>query len=63
MQFIQKLINNNVHLKLHNVINHYDLNHKTGKKKSSANSSVLYDVGETFNLVNDRLTSQRARFG
>ena len=26
MQSIQKLINNNVHLKLHNIINHYDLN-------------------------------------
>ena len=32
---IQKLINNNVHPKLHNVINHYDLNKITGggKKK------------------------------
>ena len=26
MQSIQKLINNNVHLKLHNVISNYDLN-------------------------------------
>ena len=26
MQSTQKVINNNAHLKLHNVINHYDLN-------------------------------------
>ena len=26
MQSIQKLVNNNVHSKLHNIINHYDLN-------------------------------------
>ena len=31
-QSIQKQINNNVHLKLHHAINHYDLNKVTGKK-------------------------------
>ena len=30
---IQKMINNNVHLKLHNVINHHDLNKIIGEKK------------------------------
>ena len=33
MQCTQKLINNNVHLKLHNVINYYDLNKIIGGKK------------------------------
>ena len=36
MQSIQKLINNNVHLKLHNVINHYDLNKIIEQKKRIA---------------------------
>ena len=31
MKSIQKLKNNNIHLKLHNVLNHYDLNKITGK--------------------------------
>ena len=35
MQSVQKLIYNNVHLKLHNIINHYDLNKITEKKKKS----------------------------
>ena len=34
MESIQKLSDNNVHLKLHNVINHYDLNKIIGKKKA-----------------------------
>ena len=33
MQSIQKLINNNVHLKLQNVINHYDFNNIIFKNK------------------------------
>ena len=32
MKCIRKLINNNVHPKLHNVINHYDLNKITWRK-------------------------------
>ena len=34
MNCIQKLINKNVHLKLHNVINHYDLNKITSEKEN-----------------------------
>ena len=33
MKCIQKLINSNVHLKLHNVINHYNPNKITWEKK------------------------------
>ena len=33
MKCIQELINNNVHPKLHNVINHYNPNEITWKKK------------------------------
>ena len=37
MQSIQKLINNNAHLKLHNVIHHYYLSKIIGKKTALAN--------------------------
>ena len=33
MKCIQKLINNNVHPKLHNIVNHYNPNKITYKKK------------------------------
>ena len=51
MQSIQKLVYNNVHLKLHNVINQYDLNKIFFKKimsilnsKTTKNYSLLYII-------------------
>ena len=41
MQSIQKLINNNVHLKLRNVIDHYDLNKIIGKKETEGEKKQL----------------------
>ena len=42
MKSIQKLIKNDVHLKSHNVINQYDLNEITGKKKEQKPTDLLH---------------------
>ena len=56
MQSMQKLINNNVHLKLHNVMNRYDLNKITDKKKKSLStrSSTVRSGSQTDGLYSVR---------
>ena len=48
MQSIQKLIYNNLHLKLRNAINKYDLNERVKKIKKNVLSSLMWvgDQGE-----------------
>lgn len=51
MQSAQKLINNNAHLKLRNVINHYGLNKIIEKKREKKITNLLQTGDQAKNLI------------
>ena len=45
MQYIQKVIYNNIHLKFHNVINHYDL--KVQKSTTDIKTEIILNKNKS----------------